>query len=89
MTLTDRAIRSLKPRATGQHERYDHIVPSLELRVNSSSKSWVLLYRERLPDTSGDFTSGMRKKRWPLGMIAGFPPWMMSGNAMNNIAEGE
>ena len=67
MTLTDRTIRSLKPRATGQYERYDDVVPGLGLRVNSGSKSWVLFYRERLPDTSGGFTSGKRKKRWTLG----------------------
>ena len=67
MTLTDRTTRSLKPRATGQYERYDDVVPGLWLRVNSGSKSWVLFYRERLPDTSGGFTSGKRKKRWTLG----------------------
>ena len=67
MTLTDRTIRSLKPHATGQYERYDDVVPGLGLRVNSGSKSWVLFYRERLPHPSGGFTSGKRKKRWTLG----------------------
>ena len=67
MTLTDHTIRSLKPRATGQYEQYHDVVPGLGLRVNSGSKSWVLFYRERLPDTSGGFTSGKRKKRWTLG----------------------
>ena len=67
MALTDRTIRSLKPRATGQYERYDDVVPGLGLRVNSDSKSWVLFYRERLPDGSGGFTSGKRRRRWTLG----------------------
>ena len=62
MTLTDRAIRSPKPHATGRYDRYDHAAPSLELRVNSSSKSWVLFRRERLPDTSRDVRSGRRKQ---------------------------
>ena len=67
MTLTDRTIRSLKPRATGQYERYDDVVPGLGLRVNRDSKSWVLFYRDRIPDGSGGFTSGKRRRRWTLG----------------------
>jgi len=67
MTLTDRTIRSLTPRATGQYERYDDVVPGLGLRVNRDSKSWVLFYRDRIPDGSGGFTSGKRRRRWTLG----------------------
>ena len=67
MTLTDRTIRSLKPRATGQYERYDDVVPGLGLRVNSDSKSWVLFYRDRISDGADGFTSGKRRRRWTLG----------------------
>ena len=67
MTLTDRAIRSLKPRATGQYEVFDDTVRGLAIRVNSGSKSFVLFYRERLPDLSGGFAPGKRLRRLTLG----------------------
>ncbi|MBN4048291.1 integrase arm-type DNA-binding domain-containing protein [bacterium AH-315-O15] len=67
MTLTDRTIRSLKPRATGQYEVFDDTVPGLAIRVNSGSKSWVLFYRERLPDLSSGFAPGKRLRRLTLG----------------------
>ena len=67
MTLTDRTIRALKPHTTGQYERYDDVVPGLGLRVNNNSKSWVLFYRDRIPDGSGGVTSGKRRRRWTLG----------------------
>ena len=67
MKLTDRTIRSLEPRATGQYEVFDAAVPGLAIRVNTASKSWVLFYRERLPDASGGFASGKRQRRLTLG----------------------
>jgi integrase len=67
VTLTDRTIRSLKPRTTGQYEVYDDVVPGLGIRVNGSSKSWVLFYRDRIPDGADGFTSGKRRRRWTLG----------------------
>jgi integrase len=67
MKLTDRTIRSLKRRGTGQYEVFDDTVPGLAIRVNSRSKSWVLFYRERLPDTSGGFAPGKRLRRLTLG----------------------
>ncbi|MBN4048044.1 integrase arm-type DNA-binding domain-containing protein [bacterium AH-315-O15] len=65
--LTDRTVKALKPATTGRYERYDDVVPGLGIRVSAQSKVWVWFYRERLPDTSGGFTSGKRKKRWTLG----------------------
>ena len=67
MKLTDRTIRSLGRRGTGQYEVFDDTVPGLAIRVNSRSKSWVLFYRERLPDTSGGFAPGKRLRRLTLG----------------------
>jgi len=67
MALTDRTIRSLKPRATGQYERPDGLVPGLSIRINRNSKSFVLFYRERMPDESGGFAPGKRLRRLTLG----------------------
>jgi integrase len=67
MALTDRTIRSLKPRATGQYERPDGLVPGLSIRINRNSKSFVLFYRERMPDESGGFAPGKRLCRLTLG----------------------
>jgi integrase len=65
--LTDRTVKALKPATTGRYERYDDVVPGLGIRVSAKSKVWVLFYRERLPDLSGGFASGRRKRRWTLG----------------------
>ena len=67
MKLTDRAVANLKPRPDGRYERFDDAVPGLAIRVNSGSKSWVLFYRDRLPDASGGFAPGTRLRRWTLG----------------------
>ena len=67
MKLTDRAVANLKPRPDGRYERFDDAVPGLAIRVNSENKSWVLFYRDRLPDASGGFAPGTRLRRWTLG----------------------
>ena len=66
MRLTDRSIRALKPRAS-QYEQFDNVIPGFGIRVSNRSKTWVLFYRERLPDSSGSFASGKRQRRWTLG----------------------
>ena len=67
MKLTDRTVATLKPHTSGRYERFDDAVPGLAIRVNSGSKSWVLFYRDRLPDASGGFAPGTRLRRWTLG----------------------
>ena len=66
MKLTDRTVKALKP-AAARYEEFDDAVPGLAIRVNSGSKSFVLLYRERTPDLSGGFAPGKRLRRWTLG----------------------
>jgi integrase len=66
MKLTDRTIKALKP-AAARYERFDDAVPGLAIRVNRGNKSWVLFYRERLPDMSGGFAPGKRLRRLTLG----------------------
>ena len=64
------------------------------LRVNRGNKSWVLFYRERLPDMSGGFAPGKRLCRLTLGiglaLFAHFaklqPEWSMPVTA-EGVAE--
>jgi integrase len=70
VTLTDRALASLKPRAgRTRDDIYDDVVPGLIIRVSAAgSKAWVLRYRRHVYDEQrGRFAATAEQRRWTFG----------------------